>query len=270
MLIMMFYPLSVRRCVCFFQDIKIFAAKQLPGFMTKKSLQSMMEIWTRVNSLYTSIGVNDGEPGRSMTSDQCKLLMSSPQYDCLFQKLIWETNTSAAAAINGIKNKIKLILCSKLLDQQSESHWKCTNLLPHFPINMPQHLTDWISKWWICDLEYLSFKSVPSSTTKLVLYNQITIGGKFYLLSEKCKRYEELHLVYSVSLNEFIGLAKCMGDSSTCTISNLCRPIKKAKETSVVKYLALLLSALLASLLTQSHGPPLQPKLCCCLDGSTI
>lgn len=79
-----------------------------------------MEIWTRVNSLHTSISVNDREPGRSMASNKCKPLTSSPQYDCLFQKLIWETNTSAVAEMNGIKNKIKLILCSKLLDRQSE------------------------------------------------------------------------------------------------------------------------------------------------------
>lgn len=79
-----------------------------------------MESWTRVNSLHTCIGVNDGEPERSMASNQCNLLMFSSWYDCLFQKLIWETNISAVAEMNGVKNKGKLILCSKLLDQQSE------------------------------------------------------------------------------------------------------------------------------------------------------
>lgn len=61
-----------------------------------------------------------------------------------------------------------------------------------------------------------------------------------------------------------------MDVSSTHTISNLWRPIKKAMGNSVVKYLACLLSALLASLLTQNRGPPLQPKLCRCVDESTI
>ena len=79
-----------------------------------------MEIWTRVNSMHTSISVNDGEPGRSMASNKCKPLVSSPRCDCVFQKLIWEINTSAVAEMNGIKNKIKLILYSKLLDRQSE------------------------------------------------------------------------------------------------------------------------------------------------------